>query len=171
MWLCGEAGVEPQEFLNAIQDFSGAARRLQVLAKNNDTTIFFDFAHSPSKLKATTKAVKEQFPTRKLIACMELHTFSSLNKTFLPQYKHSMENADEAYVYFNPEVVKHKRLQTITENEVAEAFEHSHLKVFTNSTLLFNDLKQKEFYNVNLLLMSSGNFNGIDIKEEVINWL
>jgi UDP-N-acetylmuramate: L-alanyl-gamma-D-glutamyl-meso-diaminopimelate ligase len=171
MWLCQEAGVEPLEFLHAIQDFAGAARRLQVLTKNNDSTIFFDFAHSPSKLKATTKAVKEQFPHRKLIACMELHTFSSLNKAFLPQYNQCMEYADEAYVYFNPEVVKHKRLQTITENEVAKAFGHRHLKVFTDSTRLFDELKQKEFYLTNLLLMSSGNFNGIDVKHEVSKWL
>ncbi len=164
MEACGSAGISDTEFYQAISSFNGAARRLQPLAGNDSSSVFYDFAHSPSKLKATVEAVKEQYPERKLIACMELHTFSSLTKEFLSHYKGSMEKADEAYVYFNPHTIEHKKLAPITTDEVEKAFSKVGLKVSTDSKSLFDELKQKNIDNSNLLIMSSGNFSGIDLK-------
>ncbi len=163
--ICNELGIDDEHFYEAIQSFKGAARRLETLAKTESTTVFFDFAHSPSKLKATTEAVKSQYPDRKLVAVMELHTFSSLKKEFLPQYQGCMDAADEAWVYFNPETIVHKRLEPITEEQVAEAFETEGLKVITDSDALFEQLQKANWSNKNLLIMTSGNFSGKDIKE------
>jgi UDP-N-acetylmuramate: L-alanyl-gamma-D-glutamyl-meso-diaminopimelate ligase len=148
-----------------MQSFTGAAKRLQLLESVDSSNIWLDFAHSPSKLKATTEAVKSQFPERELIACMELHTFSSLNKKFLPHYKGTMDAADRAFVFFNPEVLEHKKLPPVTKEEVAEAFGHPGLTVFTDSGELTKELKKINWDNKNLLIMTSGNFSGIDIKE------
>jgi UDP-N-acetylmuramate: L-alanyl-gamma-D-glutamyl-meso-diaminopimelate ligase len=164
MEACRSVGISDTEFYQAISSFNGAARRLQPLAGNDSSSVFYDFAHSPSKLKATVEAVKEQYPERKLIACMELHTFSSLTKEFLSHYKGSMEKADEAYVYFNPHTIEHKKLAPITTDEVEKAFSKVGLKVSTDSKSLFDELKQKNIDNSNLLIMSSGNFSGIDLK-------
>ncbi|NPA36482.1 MAG: peptidoglycan synthetase [Chlorobi bacterium] len=163
--VCNELGIDNDEFLNAMQSFKGAAKRLQLLESSDNCNIYLDFAHSPSKLKATTEAVKSQYPGRELIACMELHTFSSLNKKFLSNYNETMEAADKAFVYFNPEVIKHKQLPPISEKEVAKAFGHSSLQVFTDSSKLVDELKSINFNNKNLLIMTSGNFSGVDIKE------
>ena len=127
--------------------------------------MFLDFAHSPSKLEATTKAVKAQFEDRKLVACMELHTFSSLKADFLPQYKGTMNAADIALVYFSPKTVEHKKLEPITADDVFKAFGNSNLKVFTNSDEIVKELKSISFDKKNLLLMTSGNFGGVDLKE------
>ncbi len=158
--VCNTLGISDSNFYQAIASFKGAARRLQILAENNRSTVFFDFAHSPSKLKATTRAVKDQFPERKLVACMELHTYSSLKKEFLPHYKGCMEAADEAYVYFNPRTVAHKKLEPVTPTQVSKAFGKKGLKVFTDSDLLLKELKNISRENKNLLMMSSGNFDG-----------
>ena len=120
--VCRQLGLTDEQFYAAIAEFKGASRRLEVLAETENCVVFNDFAHSPSKLKATTEAVKTQFPERKLVACLELHTFSSLKKEFLPQYKNSMDAADLAIVYFNPHTIAHKKLEPITEQQVAEAF-------------------------------------------------
>lgn len=164
MLMCERLGIGNDDFLSTMSTFKGAARRLQTLGSNENTTVFFDFAHSPSKLKATTQAVREQYPDRELIACMELHTFSSLNKAFLPQYQHAMKSAHQAFVYFSPEVVKHKRLDAFTKEEVAMAFDQPGLEVFTESKTLFEKLRQMNWDHKNLLIMTSGNFDGIDIK-------
>ncbi len=163
--VCNEIGISDDNFLTAMQSFKGAAKRLQLLESNENCSIYLDFAHSPSKLKATTQAVKAQFKERKLVACMELHTFSSLNKEFLPHYKYTMQAADRAIVYFNPEVLKHKQLPEITKEEVANAFSHPNLIVFTDSVKLTEELKKEEWENRNLLIMTSGNFSGVDIKK------
>ncbi|WP_394332100.1 UDP-N-acetylmuramate--L-alanine ligase [Crocinitomix algicola] len=156
-------GVSDDDFYRAIQSFKGAAKRLELIAEGPSSNAYKDFAHSPSKLKATVSAVNEQFPNRKLIACMELHTFSSLKKEFLPQYDQCMVEADEALVYFSPEVVAHKKLDPITAEMVEQAFGSANVKVYTNSEKLQSDLKSKNWENSNLLLMSSGNFHGIDL--------
>ena len=169
MLMCEKLGISHHDFLTSMSSFAGAARRLQVLANNSESTVFLDFAHSPSKLKATTQAVRAQYPDRELIACMELHTFSSLNKAFLPQYKHSMQEAHRAFVYFSPEVVKHKRLEPFTVEEVSSAFDQPGLEVHTNSQQLFDQLGAMNWKNKNLLIMTSGNFDGIDIKQFVEN--
>jgi len=162
---CAQLGVTNEQFYNAIQSFKGAAKRLELVKKNNTTAVYKDFAHSPSKLKATTQAVKKQFPNRKLIACMELHTFSSLNQSFLDEYRGSMELADEAIVFFNAHTIAHKKLKPITEVQIKEAFGTSNVSVITDSEKLLNQLLKMNFENKNLLMMSSGNFDGIDFKE------
>lgn len=162
--VCNQLDISDEQFYDAIRYFKGAAKRLELIKKNEVTAVYKDFAHSPSKLKATTQAVKKQFPNRKLIACMELHTFSSLNDAFLNEYKGSMELADEAIVYFNPHTIEHKKLKPITEEQVKKAFGGHNIKTYTNSQLLLNDLLQMNFENKNLLMMSSGNFDGMDLK-------
>ncbi len=161
--ICNRIDISDAQFYTAIASFGGAAKRLQTLAENNNTTIYQDFAHSPSKLKATTQAVKAQFNDRKLIACMELHTFSSLKADFLPQYHGAMAAADEAIVYFNPEVIKHKHLKDISAQQVEDAF-GGNITVYTDSTKLQKHLRSLDLKGKNLLLMSSGNFSGIDFK-------
>lgn len=162
---CKELGISEQSFLQGISTYKGAAKRLQKIAENDKTTIFLDFAHSPSKLHATIQAVRAQFPQRKLIACMELHTFSNLNADFLPQYRHSMDEADEAIVFFNPEVVKHKRLSPITIEDVKKGFDNKSIKVFTDNRDLLTLLTNEEYSNSVLLVMTSGNFSGINIQK------
>ena len=170
--VCNELGITDDEFLHAMQSFRGAAKRLQLLQETEGCNIYLDFAHSPSKLRATTQAVKSHFKNRQLVALMELHTFSSLNKRFLPHYKGTMDAADKAFVFFNPEVIKHKQLPPITLEEVAEAFAHPDLKVFTNPDNLVEVLEETDWNGKNLLIMTSGNFSGVDIKslsERLVN--
>lgn len=161
--VCNQLKISDEQFFEAIQDFKGAAKRLELISKNDKTAVYKDFAHSPSKLKATTQAVKKQYADRKVIACMELHTFSSLNKTFLQEYKGSMEMADEAYVYFSPHTLEHKKLEAITTDEVKNAFGSDNVTVYDNSDALFAMLKDKNWDSKVLLLMSSGNFDGKDL--------
>ncbi len=154
-------GVEHDDFLNAMSTFKGAGKRLQKVASSEDFVMYKDFAHSPSKLKATTNAVKEQYADRTLVACMELHTFSSLKKEFLPHYEGAMNAADKALVYFSPEVVAHKRLDPITIEEVKSAFGGNvHVVNETNEVMKF--VHEHAGSNTSLLMMSSGNFDGID---------
>lgn len=162
--VCNQLKISDAQFYEGIQSFAGAAKRLELVAKNNITAVYKDFAHSPSKLKATTQAVKKQFPNRKLIACMELHTFSSLNENFLNEYKGSMQLADEAIVYFNPHTIEHKKLKAISIDQVKSAFGGNNIQVITDSKSLLVNLLKIDFYNKNLLMMSSGNFDGIDFK-------
>ena len=163
--VCYELGVSNKDFMNQIKTFAGASNRLELLRNDNNSAIFKDFAHSPSKLKATIKAVKMQFKERKLIACMELHTFSSLNKNFLKQYKNSMNDADEAIVYFSLEAIKHKGLEPISKDDVRFAFNKKNLTIITDNNQLKKHLKKAYHNNTNLLLMSSGNFNKINFNE------
>jgi UDP-N-acetylmuramate: L-alanyl-gamma-D-glutamyl-meso-diaminopimelate ligase len=158
-------GLEDLKILEAFQSFSGASKRLELIKRTDKSAVFKDFAHSPSKLKATTKAVKDQFPNRKLVACMELHTFSSLNKKFLSHYAGSMNTADEAIVYFNPHTLEHKKLPPISIEEVQSGFANPNLKVFNDSQELRNYLETRNWESSNLLLMTSGNFDGIDLDE------
>ena len=158
-------GVEDAEFYRAITSFKGAARRMEMVGQNDQTIFFRDFAHAPSKLEATTHAAKAQFPHRKLVACMELHTFSSLNKDFLHEYKDTFRDADVAVAYFNPHTIAHKRLDPITETDVKEAFNRPDLQVFTDNESLVSFLVSQSWPNSNLLMMSSGNYNGLDMNE------
>lgn len=167
-------GLKDDVIYPAISDFNGASKRLERVAGMGDFIFYKDFAHAPSKLKATTMALKDQFPERQLIACMELHTFSSLNKEFLPLYEGAMGLADRALVYFNPEVVKHKKLEALEPNEVKEAFSTPNVEVFTASDKLLEVLRQIDWHGKTLLMMSSGNFDGIDFEklgEEILSEL
>lgn len=161
--VCRVLGIGDEEFYRAIASFKGAARRLQLIANNEYTNVYFDFAHAPSKLTASVKAVKEHFPDRKLVACMELHTFSSLSEDFLQQYYGTMEKADLAFVYYNPKVLEAKQLKPITPEMVRKAFGSKHLTVYTQTDELVDALRQITWKGTNLLLMSSGNFDGLDI--------
>ncbi len=168
----GEAiGIAADDFFNAMTDFKGAGKRLQKVVEKNNFVMFKDFAHSPSKLKATTNAVKHQFSERKVIACMELHTFSSLKKEFLPHYNNSMEKADVALVYYNPEVVRHKKLEAISKEQVLAGF-GGNVIVTNEKEEVLRFIRQQKMNNSVLLMMSSGNFDGINYDElgaELVN--
>lgn len=166
-------GIQSHDFLTAIQSFTGAGKRLQKVKEQGDFILFKDFAHSPSKLKATTKAVKDQFKSRKVIACMELHTFSSLKKEFLPHYLNSMQMADEAVVYYSPDVVAHKKLEPISKELVSYGF-GGNVHVMNTTKEVLDFIRTKTWNNSVLLMMSSGNFDGIDydkLGEEIVNGL
>ncbi|MBO9636996.1 MAG: peptidoglycan synthetase [Siphonobacter aquaeclarae] len=165
-------GVEDFMFYEAIQSFTGAANRLERVGENSGTVIFRDFAHAPSKLEATSDAVKSQFPDRRLIACVELHTFSSLNKYFLPQYKGTFNTPDVAAVYYSPHTIEHKKLTPISPEDIVSAFGNPDLKVFTDNQSLKQFLLAQDWHNANLLLMSSGTFDGLNVPElvkEILN--
>ncbi|TKC62287.1 peptidoglycan synthetase [Pedobacter hiemivivus] len=161
--ICAQLGINSDAFDQAIASFTGAAKRLEGLLSIGETNVYKDFAHSPSKLKATIEAVKAQFPNRKLVACIELHTFSSLNKNFLVQYADTMKAADTAIVYIDEKTFQHKKLEPFSKKEVQTAFENDELHFFNNSELLRQYLVSVNFYRTNLLLMSSGNFGGVDL--------
>ena len=161
MCLANEMEISNHDFLNAMTSFTGAGKRLQKVVESEDFVMFKDFAHSPSKLLATTKAVKEQYQEKEVIACMELHTFSSLKKEFLPQYNNTMNQADEAIVYYSPEVVLHKKLEPISIEQVKEAF-GGNINVFNKTEDVLKFIKDKNWKNKVLLMMSSGTFDGID---------
>ena len=171
MLACHCIGVSPDDFYREISTFTGASNRLEKICETESSVAYKDFAHSPSKLKATINAVRERYPEKKLIACMELHTFSSLMADFLPQYKDCMKEADIAYVYFNPKVIEHKRLTPITKEEVRDAFGTSNVEVFTESEALQERLRSLEYKNTALLMMSSGTFDGIDVKDFCVKLL
>lgn len=160
---CKALGLSDDAFYMHIQSFKGASKRLELIAKNGNARVFKDFAHSPSKLKATIYAVKEQFGNQKLVACMELHTFSSLNKEFLQEYKSSMDMADVSIVYYNPHTIEHKRLENISQDEVKAAFANENILIFNDSAALKTHLEMQNWTDTNLLLMSSGNYDGIDV--------
>ena len=164
--VCNQIGVTDEMFYDAIQGFKGASKRLELVKEMENTIVYKDFAHSPSKLKATTAAVKSQYPERDLVACMELHTFSSLNQKFLDQYDGAMETADKAFVYYNPHTIAHKKLDPISEEQVKQAFGGGeNLSIYTDSDQLLNDIRSMSWKGKNLLMMSSGNFDGIDFEQ------
>jgi len=162
MMLCEELGLNKQQFLEAIQSFQGAAKRLELVFENKNGKMFKDFAHAPSKLKATLTAVREQFPTHHLVACFELHTYSSLNPKFLSQYRDTLKDADEAAVYFNPHALKIKRMPVLKHTDIKSSFNREDLNVFDDSKKLVRWLLDKAHENIIFLMMSSGNFNGMD---------
>jgi len=159
--VCKRLDISKNDFISAIQSFTGAGKRLERVYSDERRIIFRDFAHAPSKVKATVSAVKEQYPDKQLYACLELHTFSSLNKDFLPQYSGAMDSADKAVVFYNPEVVKHKKLPQIDKNDILKAFQRKDLVVFSSVDEMKSWLEEIEEGPGVLLLMSSGNFGGI----------
>ncbi len=163
--VCLELGVTSSDFFDAIATFKGASKRLELVKMYETTAVYKDFAHSPSKLKATTAALKKQYPNRKLVACMELHTFSSLNKSFLSHYQNTMKEADCAFVYYNMHTLKHKKLDDLSKEEVKAAFSSNNVEVVTSSNDLVQQLTEMNWENQNLLMMSSGNFGGLDFAE------
>ena len=166
--VCNELEISDTDFYKEISTFKGASNRLELVRNTNTSAVYKDFAHSPSKLKAASSAMKKQFQERKLVACMELHTFSSLNEEFLKQYTGCMDEPDTAIVYFNPEAIAHKKLEPISKEQVHTAFGRENLLVFTNSIELEEYLKSLNWNNKNLLMMSSGTFDGIEFGELII---
>jgi UDP-N-acetylmuramate: L-alanyl-gamma-D-glutamyl-meso-diaminopimelate ligase len=152
-WICQNMGVDEADFYEAIASFKGASKRLEKIAEGKGKVAYKDFAHSPSKVSATTKAVKNQYPDRKLVACLELHTYSSLNAEFLKEYEGALDAADIAVVFYSPDAVKIKQLEEVTYDQIAQSFKR---KDFLFSTNLDNSA---------LLLMSSGNYGGLDFEE------
>ncbi len=161
--LLKKIGITAEQFYEAITTFEGASGRLHKLAGNGDSTFFKDFAHAPSKVKATTEAVKSIYPKRELVGCLELHTYSSLNKRFLPEYKNSMDSCETAIVYYNPENLKKKKLEPFSDKELKAAFHRDDLKIYKDRGHLQHYLESLSWNNKNLLMMSSGNFSGLDI--------
>jgi len=161
--LLKKIGISAEQFFEAIPSFEGAAGRLEKIKEDTNTSIYKDFAHAPSKVQATVKALKEVFPSRDLVACFELHTYSSLSKKFIPQYKDSLKAAQLPIVYFNPEKMKAKKMEVLSAEEIKNAFNNKDILVFDDASALEAFLLQQSWKNKNLLMMSSGNFGGIDI--------
>jgi len=164
-WICQNMGVDEVEFYEAIASFKGAAKRLEKIAEISSSVAYKDFAHSPSKVKATTQAVKKQYPEKKLIACLELHTYSSLNSEFLSEYDGALTAADIAVVFYSPDAVAIKRLEEISKEQIEKAFNREDLIVFTDPVAFKTFLSQTSFVDSVLLLMSSGNYGGLDFDE------
>ncbi len=161
--ICEQIGITPTQFYEAMTSFKGAAKRLELVASSDSSLLYKDFAHAPSKVNATTQALKKQFPTRKLIACLELHTFSSLNPAFLPEYEGTLNLADEAIVYLSEHAREIKRMERIEESVVQTYFKHPNLRVIRDAMSLKQALLEKTWTNTNLLMMSSGTFDGLDL--------
>lgn len=163
-WLvCKLLGLSATAFLQAMQDFSGAAKRLELMAANSNTRVYRDFAHAPSKVTATLQAMRKQFPQQTLIAVLELHTYSSLNENFLHEYKHSMDGADKAAVFYAAHALEIKKLPPLSAEKVLTGFDRTDLEVFNQPAQLLQWLSQQDYQNTIVLLMSSGNFNGADM--------
>ncbi|MGB2164543.1 MAG: UDP-N-acetylmuramate--L-alanine ligase [Flavobacteriaceae bacterium] len=161
-WICQLMGVDEDDFYQAISSFKGASKRLERLANGKTSYLFKDFAHAPSKVKATTLAVKEQFPDSKLVACLELHTYSSLDPSFIVHYRNSLEKADLSIVFYDPEALKIKNRPPISPEEIVVAFDLPELRVFTEPQKLKDHLLKLDYHQKVLLMMSSGNYGGLD---------
>ncbi len=161
-WICQHMGIDEDEFYEAIASFKGASKRLEKIAENKSSVIFKDFAHSPSKVKATTTAVKNQYKERTVLACLELHTYSSLNAEFLKEYKGALAKADKAVVFYSPDAVKIKQLKEVTQQQIATSFERDDLIIYTNPADFKEFLFNQNLENTALLLMSSGNYGGLN---------
>jgi UDP-N-acetylmuramate: L-alanyl-gamma-D-glutamyl-meso-diaminopimelate ligase len=164
-WICQCMGIDEDDFYEAIASFKGASKRLEKIAENNNTVVFKDFAHSPSKVKATTEAVKKQYNQRTLLACLELHTYSSLNAEFLQEYKGALNQADVAVVFYSPHAVQIKRLEEVTKDQIAKAFQRDDLMIYTNPKEFQEFLFSQDLNNKAILLMSSGNYGGLDFEK------
>lgn len=163
-WICQHLGVDEDDFYEAISTFKGASKRLEKICETKKTVVYKDFAHSPSKVKATTQAVKQQYQNKTLIACLELHTYSSLNTEFLKEYQNTLSTADVAAVFYSPKAVALKGLEEVTESQILNAFKRQDLNVFTNPKQFELFLKSQNFNQSIVLLMSSGNYGGLDLE-------
>jgi UDP-N-acetylmuramate: L-alanyl-gamma-D-glutamyl-meso-diaminopimelate ligase len=164
-WICQHMGIDEEDFYEAIASFKGASKRLEKIAENKQTVIFKDFAHSPSKVQATTEAVKKQYAQKDLIACLELHTYSSLNAKFLGEYKGALNKADKAVVFYSPHAVKIKQLDAVTKEQIAHAFDRDDLIIYTDPEDFKAFIFSLDLNNKAIILMSSGNYGGLDFEE------
>jgi UDP-N-acetylmuramate: L-alanyl-gamma-D-glutamyl-meso-diaminopimelate ligase len=164
-WICQNMGVDEADFYEAIASFKGASKRLEKIAEGRNNVAYKDFAHSPSKVAATTKAVREQYPERKLVACLELHTYSSLNPEFLKEYEGALDHADVAVVFYSPDAVKIKKLDDISYEQISQSFRRDDLIIYTNPEDFKEYLFNVDLENSALLLMSSGNYGGLNFDD------
>ena len=164
-WVCQHMGIDEEDFYEAIASFKGASKRLEKIAESSETVIYKDFAHSPSKVKATTEAVKKQYAQRDVIACLELHTYSSLNAAFLAEYNGALDKADKAVVFYSPHAVKIKQLDSVSEEQISNAFQRDDLIIFTNPSEFKEFLFSQNLHQSAVVLMSSGNYGGLDFEE------
>lgn len=164
-WVCQHMGIDEEDFYEAIASFKGASKRLEKIAESSETVIYKDFAHSPSKVKATTEAVKKQYAQRDVIACLELHTYSSLNAEFLAEYRGALDKADKAVVFYSPHAVKIKQLDSVSEQQISNAFQRDDLIIFTNPTEFKEFLFSQNLDQSAVVFMSSGNYGGLDFEE------
>ena len=169
-WICQHMGVDEDDFYEAIASFKGASKRLEQVTETSRCLVFKDYAHSPSKVEATTKAVKQQFPDKKLLVCLELHTYSSLTASFLKEYHQTLDAADEVVIYYSKKALEIKQMPSLSAEQIQEAFDREDLKVYTNAEDFKSFLKAKHYNNHVLLLMSSGNYGGLDF-EELKTWV
>lgn len=163
-WICQHMGIDEDDFYEAISTFKGASKRLEKIAESSNSVAYKDFAHSPSKVEATTQAVKDQYQDRTLIACLELHTYSSLNAEFLKEYQGALDSADVAVVFFSPHAVEIKKLEAVSKEQIAESFQRNDLQIFTHPKEFSDFLYSLDFNDKALLLMSSGNYGGLDFE-------
>ncbi len=164
-WICQHMGTDEDDFYEAISTFKGASKRMEKIAEGKTSVVYKDFAHSPSKVEATTQAVKEQYPNRMLIACLELHTYSSLNAEFLKEYKGALDAADVAIVFYSPYAVEIKKLEEVSHGQISNAFQRDDLIIYTNPDDFKHFIFSQSFGNKALLFMSSGNYGGLDFEE------
>jgi len=164
-WICQLMGVQQEDFYEAIATFKGASKRLEKIGQGPTSIAYKDFAHSPSKVRATTQALKSQYPERRLLACLELHTYSSLNPEFLSEYKGTLNDADKAVVFYSPNAVKIKKLDAVSSSQILKAFQREDLVVFTDPAAFQDYLFEQDFTDTSLLLMSSGNYGGLDFEK------
>ena len=162
-YACKELGVGAADFLTAIRDFTGAAKRLELMASSETTNVYRDFAHAPSKVKATIEAVKQQYPDRKLVGILELHTFSSLNEQFMSEYRGALDKADQAVVFYSKHALELKRMPDLPADKVRAGFDKAGLQVINDKETLWQWLNEQQYTNTNLVLMSSGNYDGLDM--------
>ena len=164
-WICQLMGVQQEDFYEAIATFKGASKRLEKIGQGPTSIAYKDFAHSPSKVRATTQALKSQYPERRLLACLELHTYSSLNPEFLSEYQGTLNDADKAVVFYSPNAVKIKKLDAVSSTQILKAFQREDLVVFTDPAAFQDYLFEQDFTETSLLLMSSGNYGGLDFEK------
>jgi len=162
-YACKELGVSVADFVPAIASFTGAAKRLELMASNDNTNVYRDFAHAPSKVKATIEALKEQYPDRKLIGILELHTYSSLNEQFMQEYRGAMDKADIAVVFYSKHALELKRMPDLPVSTVQEGFRKQGLLVMNDKETVWQWLQSQQYQNSNIVLMSSGNYDGLDM--------
>src|SRR5690606_3190905 len=163
--ICNQLGIMDDDFYEAIQSFKGASKRLELICRTPEFVAYKDFAHAPSNVVSTTNAMKNQFPDKEIIACLELHTYSSLNPKFLTEYEGALEKANHKIVYYNPEALKIKRMEPITAEDIKTSFADDEIEVVTNSDELKLHLEKMDRKNKVFLMMSSANFGGIDLNE------
>jgi UDP-N-acetylmuramate: L-alanyl-gamma-D-glutamyl-meso-diaminopimelate ligase len=162
---CFAAGLSEDDFYDSIQSFAGTSKRLQLLNENDKGVVYLDFAHSPSKVKATVEAVSARYPGREIVACLELHSYSSLSPGFLPLYLGTLEKASTRIVYYNPHALQLKKLPPLSIEVVKNAFGDKNMMVFDNSEGMFSLIRQQKFNNPVYLFMSSGDYDGCDLKK------